>query len=66
VFGVMKDLAVGGMTMVVVTHEIGFAREVADTVVFLDGGRIIESGAPADVLANPRHDRARAFLAAVL
>jgi polar amino acid transport system ATP-binding protein len=66
VLGVMKDLAVGGMTMVVVTHEIGFAREVADTVVFLDGGQIIESGAPADVPANPRHDRARAFLAAVL
>jgi polar amino acid transport system ATP-binding protein len=63
---VMKDLAVGGMTMVVVTHEIGFAREVADTVVFLDGGQIIEAGAPADVLANPRHERARAFLSAVL
>ena len=54
------------MTMIVVTHEIGFAREVADTVVFLDGGRIVESGPPADVLANPRHERARAFLAAVL
>ena len=55
-----------GMTMIVVTHEIGFAREVADTVVFLDGGRIVESGAPADVLDRPRHDRARAFLSAVL
>jgi polar amino acid transport system ATP-binding protein len=66
VLGVMKDLAVSGMTMVVVTHEIGFAREVADTVVFLDDGRIIESGAPADVLANPTNDRARAFLSAVL
>jgi polar amino acid transport system ATP-binding protein len=66
VLGVMKDLAVGGMTMVVVTHEIGFAREVADTVVFLDGGRIIESGAPTEVLANPRHERARSFLSAVL
>jgi polar amino acid transport system ATP-binding protein len=54
------------MTMIVVTHEIGFAREVADTVVFLDDGRIIETGRPADVLANPSHDRARAFLSAVL
>jgi polar amino acid transport system ATP-binding protein len=66
VLAVMRDLAESGMTMIVVTHEIGFAREVADTVVFLDGGRIIESGSPEDVLANPRHERARAFLAAVL
>jgi polar amino acid transport system ATP-binding protein len=62
----MKDLALSGMTMIVVTHEIGFAREVGDTVVFLDQGRIIETGKPADVLAHPRHERARAFLAAVL
>jgi polar amino acid transport system ATP-binding protein len=66
VLGVVRDLAVAGMTMIVVTHEIGFAREVADTAVFLDGGRIVESGAPADVLERPRHDRARAFLSAVL
>jgi polar amino acid transport system ATP-binding protein len=66
VLGVMKDLAASGMTMLVVTHEIGFAREVADTVVFLDGGRIVESGPPAAVLDNPRHDRARMFLSAVL
>jgi polar amino acid transport system ATP-binding protein len=66
VLGVMRDLAASGMTMVVVTHEIGFAREVADTVVFLDGGQIVEAGPPKDVLANPRHDRARAFLSAVL
>ncbi|EWM09941.1 amino acid ABC transporter ATP-binding protein [Kutzneria sp. 744] len=66
VLGVMKDLAASGMTMLVVTHEIGFAREVADTVVFLDGGRIVESGPPAEVFANPRHDRARVFLSAVL
>ncbi|MFI9389055.1 amino acid ABC transporter ATP-binding protein [Kutzneria sp. NPDC052558] len=66
VLAVMKDLAASGMTMIVVTHEIGFASEVADTVVFLDGGRIVESGPPAEVLANPRHDRARAFLSAVL
>jgi polar amino acid transport system ATP-binding protein len=66
VLGVIRDLAGSGMTMIVVTHEIGFAREVADTAVFLDGGRIVESGAPADVLDRPRHDRAQAFLAAVL
>jgi polar amino acid transport system ATP-binding protein len=66
VLAVMKDLAVSGMTMVVVTHEIGFAREVADSVVFLDGGRILESGPPDEVLAHPRNDRARAFLTAVL
>jgi polar amino acid transport system ATP-binding protein len=66
VLAVMKDLAVSGMTMIVVTHEIGFAREVADTVTFLDGGRIAESGRPADVLDNPSNERARSFLAAVL
>jgi polar amino acid transport system ATP-binding protein len=66
VLAVMRDLALTGMTMIVVTHEIGFAREVADTVVFLDGGRIIESGRPDDVLTNAKHDRARSFLAAVL
>jgi polar amino acid transport system ATP-binding protein len=66
VLAVMRDLALSGMTMVVVTHEIGFAREVADTVVFLDGGRIIEAGPPSAVLAAPRHERARAFLSAVL
>jgi polar amino acid transport system ATP-binding protein len=66
VLTVMRDLARSGMTMIVVTHEIGFAREVADTVVFLDQGRIVESGPPARVLTDPRHDRARAFLAAVL
>ena len=66
VLAVMKDLADTGMTMIVVTHEIGFAREVADTVVFLDGGQIIERGAPSEVLDAPRHDRAKAFLSAVL
>jgi polar amino acid transport system ATP-binding protein len=66
VLDAMRQLARDGMTMIVVTHEIGFAREVADSVVFLDGGRIVESGPPATVLANPRHQRARAFLAAVL
>jgi polar amino acid transport system ATP-binding protein len=66
VLSVMRDLARSGMTMIVVTHEIGFAREVADTVVFLDQGRIVESGPPSEVLLNPRHERAQAFLAAVL
>ncbi len=66
VLGVMRGLAADGMTMVVVTHERGFAREVADTVVFMDGGVVVESGSPADVLANPRHERTRAFLSKVL
>jgi polar amino acid transport system ATP-binding protein len=66
VLAAIRDLAASGMTMIVVTHEIGFAREVADTVVFLDSGRIVESGPPASVLASPRHPRARAFLSAVL
>jgi polar amino acid transport system ATP-binding protein len=62
----MKALARAGMTMVVVTHEMGFAREVADTVHFFDVGTIVESGAPADVLGNPQMDRTKAFLAKVL
>jgi polar amino acid transport system ATP-binding protein len=66
VLAVMKDLAAARMTMIVVTHEIGFAREAADTVVFLDEGRIVESGPPDVVLADPQHPRARAFLSAVL
>ncbi|GAA0471477.1 glutamate ABC transporter ATP-binding protein [Paractinoplanes deccanensis] len=66
VLDVMRDLARAGTTMVVVTHEIGFAREVADTVVFLDGGRIVEQGPPAEVLDNPQHERTRAFLSKVL
>jgi polar amino acid transport system ATP-binding protein len=66
VLQVMKQLAADGMTMVVVTHEIGFAREVADTVVFMDDGVVVESGAPAQVLGEPRHERTRAFLSKVL
>lgn len=66
VLSVIRDLAHSGMTMIVVTHEIGFAREVADQVVFLDGGTIIESGTAADVLDDPRHERTRTFLSAVL
>ncbi len=66
VLDAMRQLARDGMTMVVVTHEIGFAREVADTAVFMDGGVVVESGKPADVLGDPRHERTRAFLNKVL
>ena len=66
VLAAMQQLAREGMTMVVVTHEMGFAREVADTVVFMDGGVVVESGAPAEVLGNPQHERTRAFLSKVL
>lgn len=66
VLAVMKSLADEGMTMVVVTHEIGFAREVADHVVFLDGGVIVEQGHPSEVLVNPKEERTRAFLKRVL
>jgi polar amino acid transport system ATP-binding protein len=66
VLEVMQKLARDGMTMIVVTHEIGFAREVADTVVFMDGGVVVESGKPAEVLSSPRHERTRAFLSKVL
>ncbi|GAA4554084.1 amino acid ABC transporter ATP-binding protein [Amycolatopsis samaneae] len=66
VLEVIRDLARAGTTMVVVTHELGFAREVADTVVFLDGGRILEQGPPAAVLDRPSHDRTRAFVDKVL
>jgi polar amino acid transport system ATP-binding protein len=62
----MQQLARDGMTMVVVTHEMGFAREVADQVVFMDGGVVVEAGPPAAVLSNPRHERTRAFLSKVL
>jgi polar amino acid transport system ATP-binding protein len=62
VLAVMKDLARDGMTMVVVTHEIGFAREVADTVVFMDGGVVVEHGPPSDIINNPRHERTKTFL----
>jgi polar amino acid transport system ATP-binding protein len=66
VLDVMRDLARSGMTMIVVTHEIGFAREVADTVVFMDGGVVVEAGPPAQVLTAPSHERTRAFLSKVL
>ncbi|WP_278045249.1 amino acid ABC transporter ATP-binding protein [Actinomadura roseirufa] len=66
VLEVMKQLAVDGMTMIVVTHEIGFAREVGDSLVFMDGGVVVEKGAPREVLANPRHARTQDFLSKVL
>jgi polar amino acid transport system ATP-binding protein len=66
VLEVMKKLAQEGMTMVVVTHEMGFAREVANKLVFMDGGVVVESGPPREVLANPKHERTKAFLSKVL
>lgn len=66
VLEVMKDLAKEGMTMIIVTHEMGFAREVADKVVFMDGGYILEEGNPKEVFNNPKHDRTKSFLARVL
>lgn len=66
VLAVMRDLAEDGMTMIVVTHEMGFARSVADTAVFMDAGIIVESGAPQDVLGNPQHERTRTFLRQVV
>ena len=66
VLAVMKDLAQSGMTMMVVTHEMGFAREVGDRLIFMDDGQIVEEGEPREVLANPQHQRTRAFLSKVL
>ncbi len=66
VLDVMRGLAEDGMTMVVVTHEMGFAREVGDAVVFMDGGVIVESGSPREMLTNPQHERTKSFLSKVL
>ena len=66
VLGVMRSLAEDGMTMMVVTHEIGFAREVADQVVFMDGGVVVESGTPEQVIDNPQHARTQEFLSSIL
>lgn len=66
VLGVMKDLAEEGWTMVVVTHELEFARQVGDEVLFLDGGKIIERGTPKDIFSNPQHERTRRFLSRIL
>jgi len=66
VLATMRDLAKQGLTMIVVTHEIGFAREAADRVVFMDGGNVVEMGKPEDVIGNPQHSRTQAFLARFL
>jgi polar amino acid transport system ATP-binding protein len=67
VLDVMRTLATGtNMTMVVVTHEIGFAREVGDSLVFMDAGVVVEAGPPREVIANPKHERTQAFLSKVL
>ncbi|HEU5269013.1 MAG TPA: amino acid ABC transporter ATP-binding protein [Jatrophihabitans sp.] len=66
VLDVMRQLAKDGMTMIVVTHEMGFAREVADSLVFMDDGAVVEAGDPREVLANPQHQRTKAFLSKVL
>ncbi len=66
VLTVMRELADSGMTMVVVTHEMGFAREVADQLVFMDQGVVVEAGSPAELLAAPRHDRTKEFLSRLL
>ena len=66
VLSVMRDLAAEGMTMAVVTHEIGFAREVADTVVFMDQGVVVETGSPEDVFQHPQHERTKDFISRVL
>src|SRR6059058_2824846 len=66
VLDAMRQLAADGMTMIVVTHELGFAREVADSAVFMDAGVVVEAGPPAEVLVNPRQERTKAFLSKVL
>jgi polar amino acid transport system ATP-binding protein len=66
VLAVMRQLADDGMTMVVVTHEMGFAREVGDSLVFMDDGAVVEQGTPRDVIADPQHERTKSFLAKVL
>ena len=62
----MQQLAGEGMTMIVVTHEMGFAREVADELVFMDDGAVVEQGKPREILADPKHERTKAFLSKVL
>ena len=66
VLDVMKELARSGMTMVCVTHEMGFAREVADRVLFMDGGKIVEEGVPAEIFSSPKEQRTKDFLNKVL
>jgi general L-amino acid transport system ATP-binding protein len=66
VLDVMIELAQSGMTMICVTHEMGFARKVADTVVFMDAGRIVEKAPPAELFANPKSERTKTFLSQIL
>ena len=66
VLAVMKQLAEDGMTMVIVTHEMGFAREAADRVLFIDGGVILEQGTPEEIFGNPQNERTQTFLSMVL
>lgn len=66
VLNVMKDLAKEGMTMIVVTHEMGFAREVGDRIIFMDGGKIVEQGTPEEIFDNPKNPRTKDFLSKVL
>ncbi|MDK2965873.1 MAG: arginine/lysine/histidine transport system ATP-binding protein, partial [Lacrimispora sp.] len=66
VLEVMKQLAKEGMTMIVVTHEMGFAKDVADRVIFMDGGYVVEEGSPQDIFTNPKNERTRTFLSRVL
>ena len=66
VLAVMKQLAEDGMTMVIVTHEMGFAREVADRVLFIDGGVVLEQGTPEEIFGNPQNERTQTFLSMVL
>ena len=66
VLNVIRDLAKEGMTMVIVTHEMGFAREVADRVLFIDGGNVLEQGTPQELFGNPQQERTKNFLAKVL
>ena len=66
VLEVMKGLAQEGMTMLVVTHEMGFAKDVADRVIFMDGGYIVEEGSPDEIFSNPKNERTKAFLSRVL
>jgi polar amino acid transport system ATP-binding protein len=65
VLDVMRDLADSGMTMVVVTHEMGFAREVGDSVTFMDGGYVVETGPPRQIIESPQHERTKLFLSKV-
>ncbi|MGA7204817.1 MAG: ATP-binding cassette domain-containing protein, partial [Specibacter sp.] len=66
VLDVIRELATSGTTLVIVTHEMGFARDVADTVIFMDQGRIVERGTPAEIFGNPREERTKGFLSKII